>query len=68
MTYEIYTDKDLDIEIHYTLFPSDTVYKPEIEMKDIHINGAAIHINLESMLFERYGESWENEILKEVQK
>ena len=67
MSYEIYHDKHFGLEIHYTLFPPDTVYPPEVELQEIMINGDKINLNLESMLFEEYGAIWETEILKEVQ-
>ena len=67
MTYEIYNDTDLNIEIHYTLFPEDTVYPPEVELQELMINGDKINLNLEAVLFEKYGETWESEILKEIQ-
>ena len=65
-THEIYTDKDLDIEIHYVLHPDDIVYGHEIEIRELHINGDRIHLQLECMLKEKYEVIWEKEILDKI--
>ena len=67
MTCEIYNDKHFGLEIHYTLFPPDTIYPPEIEMQEIHCNGDVVNLNLAAHLWEEFGDCWEQEILKEIQ-